>query len=904
MLVRQDLIYQIADREFFEKIDFYRPEEEPFLATVKNLLPDTWRIIRNGVWFQCIPPKGEFIGQGWKIHLSSAMKDSSELLCSAVPILLSSQISFKFAMDKWILSLLNGKRWSRGGSGKFVTIYPCGDAEFKEIIENLYVSLKAFKGPYILSDRRYKDSSVIYYRYGSFRRIGSLKGSGEIAPMIVSPSGEHVSDERRPYFVLPAWTQDPFQTVGATNKSSATTTVGARRYEIIKPIEFSNSGGIYLAKDPSTGATVVIKEARPLTGVNLRGQDSVRLLEKEFRILKTVERTGIAPRALEFFQDWEHYFLVLEYVNGVPLGTFSVGTNVCLRVKATEQDFEEFAARFKRIFRQIVAILHVLHQHRIIFGDLSPNNLLVENSTEKIRIIDFEGAFELGKDRPVSLFTPGFAPIGRRSLGQPCFEDDLYALGALIMSFLRPINAIFDLNPGAKRKFASSAVTRSGLPNEVGEIILALMDENPKRRPGLRRVAELLDSTSFLGRRPEKRLRSSSVISPEHILGILNYVKAKADYRRKDRLFPADFKVFETNPLSIAYGATGVAYMLAKVQGSVDPDVTQWILDHDISNEIYPPGLYLGLSGIAWVLLEIGAREEAEKAIRLTFASTLLWNNPDLFNGMAGCGLAYAHFFLETQNELYLEKASEIGEWLIKTSSSEGDGVYWKSSQDVFHGLAHGSSGVALFLVYLYLVSQSERFLVQGQKALDFEFDHSLRNPDGGPSWPYRLNETSPLLPYWRHGSAGVGIAALRYYGAIGETKYLAWAKDIFLDTDRAFAVFPGKFHGMAGIGDFLLDLYQFTGEFTYLNSALRMAQEIELFHITRQQGIAYPGDGLSRISCDLGTGSAGVALFLNRVMTRGPSDFLLDSLLPAKKRPICTSKDEVFSTVAHDNDH
>jgi hypothetical protein len=84
---------------------------------------------------------------------------------------------------------------------------------------------------------------------------------------------------------------------------------------------------------------------------------------------------------------------------------------------------------------------------------------------------------------------------------------------------------------------------------------------------------------------------------------------------------------------------------------------------------------------------------------------------------------------------------------------------------------------------------------------------------------------------------------------------------------------------GLAGIGDFLLDAWTFTGDDKYLQSAHRVAQGVMAFSVNRE-GIAFPGDSLSRLSCDYGTGSAGIALFLNRLLGRQGSDFLLDELL------------------------
>jgi hypothetical protein len=51
------------------------------------------------------------------------------------------------------------------------------------------------------------------------------------------------------------------------------------------------------------------------------------------------------------------------------------------------------------------------------------------------------------------------------------------------------------------------------------------------------------------------------------------------------------------------------------------------------------------------------------------------------------------------------------------------------------------------------------------------------------------------------------------------------------------------------------------------------------LFKLEKGSGFAFPGDRLLRISCDYGTGSAGVGVFLQRLRTNGESDFMLDAL-------------------------
>jgi lantibiotic modifying enzyme len=153
----------------------------------------------------------------------------------------------------------------------------------------------------------------------------------------------------------------------------------------------------------------------------------------------------------------------------------------------------------------------------------------------------------------------------------------------------------------------------------------------------------------------------------------------------------------------------------------------------------------------------------------------------------------------------------------------------------------------------------------------------------------------SPLYPYWRLGSAGVGMATLRFYRLLQEPRYLSILEKIFIDTDRKYAVLPGVFMGLSGIGEFLLDMHDVFGGTRYLQSAHKAAQGIMNFRVDRA-GIAFPGEMLSRLSCDYGTGSAGIALFLNRLQGHQIGNFMLDALF--QKRGLGEQSLETESSV------
>jgi len=526
----------------------------------------------------------------------------------------------------------------------------------------------------------------------------------------------------------------------------------------------------------------------------------------------------------------------------------------------------------------------ILHSRQIVFADLSTNNLIVTAEGD-LKIIDFEAAHEIGVDRPANMFTPGFGSEHRVAGGQARREDDYYSAGAVLLAYLLPVNGLLHLNPQARRELISSIHKDIQLPEALVDLINRLMGQPDSAdvRPPMNEVGAptVPHEPGVTGQRA----------SPDYhtvLDDIVTHLNGVADYRRTDRLYPADPRIFSTNPLSLAYGAAGVAYALFRITGRVPLPAIEWILQHRITSTDYPPGLYLGMSGIAWSLLEMGLREPAEQIFQATFQHPLLSHSSDLFHGIAGWGMTGVRFFLATGREEYLEQGKWAGNTLLASCQTSDQGYFWGSSENRALGLAHGSSGVALFLLYLHLITRNEGYLSAGLRALDFDLAAAISTKDGGLSWSDTVETTSPLYPFWRFGSAGIGMVTARFQMLVGSPRLQSVLERVFIDTDRKYAVHPGRFIGLAGLGEFLLDVYDLTREQRFLESATKVAEGIMHFRVKRN-GTAFPGELLSRLCCDFGTGSAGVALFLNRFLGRQKSDFLLDELLecsPGRSEP------------------
>jgi serine/threonine protein kinase len=885
MRSRPNVIYRLFHPDYPENVAAYSPQTNDFHDWIQSHLPEGWHIQRQGMWFYCASSRQRLPLQGWKIHVSATRSNSLNVLKKVASLLFKyDAVSFKFALDRSLLSLFNSKSWPRGSSGKFITIYPSDSRHFLELIEEVGQATAGMRGPYILSDHRYNASQVVFYRYGGIRKHTALNVKGEKIPVLKQPDGSEVPDQRLPYPTTPAW-EAPVIPVGNISQDSKPVVLLHARYRIDRAISFSSAGGVYLAHDNQTGKSVVVKEARPFINAAADDYDAIELLKKEYRLLKVVADTGIAPQPVDLFQEWEHWFLVEEFIEGIAMSRHSAAHNILFRTRPDEHDYSEWRVMFTRLAEHLLRIVRILHGRKIVFADLSSENLIV-TPDGGLKIIDFEGAHELGVDRLANIYTPGFGSHHRVTGGPAREEDDYYSAGAVLLAYLLPVNGLLHLNPQARRGLISSLRDDAQLPESLADLINNLMDlpeSNSAQRPTVEAFPLPAPRESSL------TVQRTSFDYETLLDDIVTHLNGVADYQRQDRLYPADPRIFSTNPLSLAYGAGGVAYALHKITGNVPHRAIDWILQHRITSADYPPGLYLGMSGIAWSLLEIGLTESAEEIFQPTFQHDLLFQSMDLFHGMAGWGMTALRFLQVTGKEVYLEQARRAGDRLIASCSKSNRGWFWKSSDECPLGLAHGSSGAALFLLHLYLVTKNEHYWTAGLNALDFDLAAATQTKDGGLSWNETVESTSPLYPYWRFGSAGIGMVTLRFQRLLGSLKYQSILEQIFIDTDRKYAVFPGRFTGLAGLGEFLLDMHDHSGEHRFLESANKVAEGIMHFRVKRN-GSSFPGELLSRLCCDYGTGSAGIALFLNRLLGKQKGDFMLDELFggPAGKAGRC----------------
>jgi hypothetical protein len=873
-------LYSLADPEVYEDLSRL-PVDPEFAARLVARLPAGWSVARHAIWLAADPPATNIVSpmpaQGFKVHVSATPGQADRVLDHVVPVLAAQSVPFKVCADEWVLFLVNSKSFPRGQSGKFLTAYPPDVPAFRTLLERLHAATAGAKvlGPHILSDRRFRDSRLLFYRYGEFRPSFRVAPDGTRTSQLTAPDGTQEPDQRLPLVRFPAWVEDPFAEP-AEMADDAGPPLLKNRYRIEGAFAFSNSGGVYRGTDLATGMKVAVKEARPLTNcwrIGGKVWDAVTLLGREHRTLRRLHGLDCVPQAIDLFEEGGHSFLVLSQVEGGTLDAYWAQQDMLLAPYIRRPGtIARFVPRFRSIAAEAVAMLRAVHARGVVIGDLSPRNILVARDTARLTLIDFESAIVPSEDGEAvngyaALWgTPGFVAADRERRGTPGAHDDVVALGLTLVSAIVPANHFFALKPEAETGMLRRLIAL-GLPSAVGTLIEALL------------AGAIDDAETLLARWPNQpcvavpapSCTALAAVAPasaadaicEHLLG-------SYDAQRADRLWPAHYAVFETNPLGLAFGAAGPLLLLRRRDRTVPDEINDWIGAAPIDAERHPPGLFSGLAGMAVAFAEAGLSGPAARAMAALRDSPLRFAEPGIAHGAAGWGLAALHLNASGLAADGVALAISAGEHLLRTAEEMDGGLAWRSAADglVHCGFGHGASGIGLFLMHLFRRTDDARFRAAALRALAGDIAHRIET-EVGWQWPRWLGD-GIAYPYMVHGSAGIGAVALRMARWLGDDKASGWARRIAEDTAIKYSYIPGLFEGLAGVGEFQLDMALALREERFMAAALDIAETIRWFEVSRPPGVTYPGRWLARCSADYATGAAGIGLFFARLARPG----------------------------------
>lgn len=248
--------------------------------------------------------------------------------------------------------------------------------------------------------------------------------------------------------------------------------LGIEDFELLKVVGKGSFGKVMQVKKKDTGLIYAMKV---LKKEQLVKRKQVAHTQTERKVLQNVDHPFIVSLRFAFQSDVKLY-MILDYFTGGEL---------FFHLKNAGR-FPEDRARYYAA--EIALALHCLHSHEIVYRDLKPENVLLDNEGH-IKLTDFG----LSKDSVSSsglthtfCGTPEYlAPevIHGAGYGQAV---DWWSLGTLLYEMLTGLPPFFNQNLHVMyEKIIRAKLTFPGYLSQNAKLILSLLlERNPKKRLG------------------------------------------------------------------------------------------------------------------------------------------------------------------------------------------------------------------------------------------------------------------------------------------------------------------------------------------------------------------------------------------------------------------------------------
>jgi len=274
--------------------------------------------------------------------------------------------------------------------------------------------------------------------------------------------------------------------------SAGTLTPGARvgPYRIDSLVGAGGMGDVYRAEraDGAYQQTVALKVLRS----GLRTAEMVRRFRIERQALARLVHPGIATILDAGALDDGRPYIVLEYVDGVPVTKYCDDRALSLRDRLS-------------LFLKIVTTVQFAHGRLVVHRDLKPSNIHVQEDGTP-RLLDFGIAklLDTGFDESLGVttatdlrvLTPDYAAPEQLRGEAPTTATDVYALGVLLFELLtggKPFRvsgrtvallerAVLDTPAPAPSSVVKSTTRARKLRGDLDRIVLMALRKEPERR--------------------------------------------------------------------------------------------------------------------------------------------------------------------------------------------------------------------------------------------------------------------------------------------------------------------------------------------------------------------------------------------------------------------------------------
>jgi len=317
-----------------------------------------------------------------------------------------------------------------------------------------------------------------------FTKARELAGDERAAFLVQVQQANPELGQRLAALLDSARVEGPLDAPTPQPEEPAATGVRIGPYRVLRALGHGATSVVYLATrdDHMFDKNVAVKVIhRALLSPELASR-----LKRERQILAVLEHANIARLLDAGVTDDQHAFIVMEYVDGVPIDEF------CGLVKLSTEGI-------LKLFIQVTHAVSYAHQRLVVHRDLKPANILVSRDGVP-KLLDFGIATILDASAEkltvtgFQRFTPEFASPEQFE-GKPISTaTDVYSLGVILYQLLTG---------------ALPYSTRSRLPHEIAKAVLE--DEPAAPRSHSNAIERDLEAILLMALRKEPEQRYHSV---------------------------------------------------------------------------------------------------------------------------------------------------------------------------------------------------------------------------------------------------------------------------------------------------------------------------------------------------------------------------------------------------------
>src|SRR5262245_54532284 len=248
------------------------------------------------------------------------------------------------------------------------------------------------------------------------------------------------------------------------------------RYSIVTRVGGGGMGSVYQARDKRLADRLcAVKEMIEMFADQSQRAKAVEDFKREAEVLAQLDHPSI-PTVFDYFIEGGRYYLVMRWIGGGDLAE-----QMRLRTGIVDE------ATVCRWAIQICDVLHYIHSQRppIIYRDLKPANLMLDDKTERVMLVDF------GIARIVRPTEKGVTAIGTMGYAPPELfagkvepRSDIYSLGATMFHMLTGSDPqdnpllIFDFSKNPRPSQINPRISP-----DMDTIIMKTVSHRPEDRP-------------------------------------------------------------------------------------------------------------------------------------------------------------------------------------------------------------------------------------------------------------------------------------------------------------------------------------------------------------------------------------------------------------------------------------